>query len=119
VGGRILQAETYETEWESIPRETIELLVDTQVPIIILGEQRDALVHQLGPGKAVHAVGPLYGELAWHDGVLFSPLRGRVQEVLELPLAADSPASNAIVTLRSDPICEPFRRLTWFKPGEE
>lgn len=117
IRGRILERELYWTEWEDGSREVIESLVDASVPIVVLADSRSEGVEHLKSGEVFDAVGILHGELAWHDGRIFRPIRGLIQEVRESPLVGSSRARYASVRLRVDPSCKPFRKVTWIMPG--
>src|SRR6266508_1665433 len=86
IRGRILEREKYWTEWEEGPREIIEGLVDANVPIVVLADSGDEGIEHLVSGGIFDAAGKLHGELAWHDGKVFRPIRGLLQAVREIPL---------------------------------
>lgn len=116
IQGQIKEHERYRTESEEGSREVIESLVDAEIPIIVLADPGDDGIEQLVSGTTFDAVGNLHGELAWHDGKVFRPLRGLLQEVRELPLLGSPYASDAIVSLRVNPACKPFKKVTWLRP---
>lgn len=95
-----------------------EFLVDAGVSLVAYRSfQGPRLGRRRERPSSFWGVGTLWGDVSWHDGAIFRPVRGFVRglrHVMRSPGGTD-----VVITLELTQLAKPLHKLSWFPPEDE
>ncbi len=94
-----------------------EWLVDAGLPVVIVA-QGQSMGPEVRGGMWFDGAGTLWGDISWHDGAIFSPIRGTILRITERLPDPGSLRRDATIELTVDAKASPVRKLTWFSPDD-